>query len=64
MAKHRDITDRLESAAAHIAEHSGSNLYAKLMKEASEIIVQLRSQAAELASKVSSIDIDKHHGNQ
>lgn len=51
MPRHRDITDKLESAAAQIGEHSGSNLYSKLMREASDVIVKLRSQIAEMAEK-------------
>jgi len=43
---------RLESAAANIEEHSGANLYARLMREASDAILQLRNQVADLTSKL------------
>lgn len=56
MPKHRDITDKLEAAAANIEEHNGSNFYAKLMIEASDLIVKLRAQVAELSIKVSSAE--------
>jgi hypothetical protein len=56
MPKHRDITDKLDAAAENIEEHNGSNFYAKLMVEASELIVKLRSQVADLSIKVASAE--------